>query len=129
MQNDAKIRQLRELGLFWPAIAEQFLGRTAGIIVARYYTKIKTADPFQTGFGSCVIFFRAPSAEVGDTDEGPEWEVEEICGHRRLDDDSVELLVRWKGGEEIWELYKNVAETEALDRFERLRGPVTVVTL
>jgi hypothetical protein len=35
--------------------------------------------------------------------------VEEICGDRKLDDGGVELLVRWKGGEETWEPYENVA--------------------
>ena len=56
-----------------------------------------------------------------------EWEVEEICGHRRLDDGSVELLVRWGGGEETWEPYDNVAETEALDRYEDLHGQVSAI--
>jgi hypothetical protein len=52
-------------------------------------------------------------------------EVEEICDDRNLDDGSLELLVRWKGGEETWEPYENVAETEALDRYERLHGQVS----
>jgi hypothetical protein len=58
-----------------------------------------------------------------------EWEVEEICGDRTRDDGDLELLVRWKGGEETWEPYENVAETEALDKYERLHGPVTVDTV
>jgi hypothetical protein len=52
------------------------------------------------------------------------WEVEKICNHRAGDDCDLELLVRWKGGEEPWELYENVAETEALDEHERLHGRV-----
>jgi hypothetical protein len=52
---------------------------------------------------------------VGDDGKEEEWEVEEICGDRRLDDGGLELLVKWKGGEEIWEPYENVAEMEALD--------------
>lgn len=71
-------------------------------------------------------YSRAPSAEVGDADEGPEWGVEEICGHGRLDDDSVELLVKWKGGEETWTPYENSQEVEALDKYERLHGRVDV---
>jgi hypothetical protein len=51
-----------------------------------------------------------------------------ISGDRKLDDGSLELLVRWKGGEETWEPYENVAETEALDRYERLHGRVGVDT-
>jgi hypothetical protein len=54
--------------------------------------------------------------------------VEKICGYRKGNDGSVELLVKWGGREETWEPYVNVAETEALDRYERLHGPVTVVT-
>jgi len=34
--------------------------------------------------------------------------------------------VRWKSGEEIWELYENVAETKALDEYERRYGGVGV---
>jgi hypothetical protein len=30
---------------------------------------------------------------------------------------------------EIWELYENVAETEALDEYKRLRGTLTVDTI
>jgi hypothetical protein len=56
-------------------------------------------------------------------------EVEEICRKHRRQDGSWELLVRWKGGEESWEPYENVAETKALDEYERLRGPVTVDTV
>ena len=37
-----------------------------------------------------------------------------------------ELLVKWKGGEETWEPYENMAETEALDEYERLHGQVGV---
>jgi hypothetical protein len=55
-----------------------------------------------------------------------EWEVEEICGHRRGDDGDLQLLVRWRGGEEIWEPYENMAETQALDEYERLHRRVTV---
>jgi hypothetical protein len=65
---------------------------------------------------------------VGDDGGEEEWEVEEICGDRRRDD-VLELLVKWKGGEETWEPYKNVAETEALDKYERLHGRVTVDTV
>ena len=36
---------------------------------------------------------------VGDAG-GEEWELEEICDDRKLDDGSVKLLVKWKGGEE-----------------------------
>ncbi|KAH6842964.1 hypothetical protein B0I37DRAFT_383308 [Chaetomium sp. MPI-CAGE-AT-0009] len=58
---------------------------------------------------------------VGDAGE-EEWELEEICDDRKLDDGSVELLVNWKGRDETWEPYGNVAETEALDDHEHLYG-------
>ena len=66
--DDAKILQLKGQGHSWSAIAEQFPGRSAGAIQVRYHTKLKTA----------------------------EWEVGEICGHRRRDDGGLELLVRWE---------------------------------
>ena len=66
---------------------------------------------------------------VGDDGREEEFPVEEICGDRGLDDGGLELLVKWKGGEETWEPYENVAETEALDEYERLYGPVTVYTV
>ncbi len=34
---------------------------------------------------------------------------------RQLAGGGLEFLVKWKGGEETWEPYENVAETEALD--------------
>jgi hypothetical protein len=96
--DDATILRLKGQGLPWVEIAEQFPGRSAGAIQLRYHTKLKTV----------------------------EWEVEEICGRRTQDDGAVELLVKWKGGEETWEPYENVAETEALDEYERLHGQVIV---
>jgi hypothetical protein len=51
-----------------------------------------------------------------------EWEVEEICGCRNMDDGGLQLHVKWKGGEKTWEPYENVADTEALDRYERIHG-------
>ncbi|KAH7010861.1 uncharacterized protein B0I36DRAFT_257062 [Microdochium trichocladiopsis] len=101
--DDAMILQLKGQGLSWSAIAKQFPGRTAGAIQVRYQTKLKTADL--------------------------EWEVEEIGGDRKRDDGGLELLVRWKGGEETWEPYENMAETKALDEYERLHGRVIVDTV
>ncbi len=100
--DDAKILELKGQGLSWSAIAEEFPGRSAGAIQVRYQTKLKTTE---------------------------EWEVEEICGKNRRDDGGWELHVKWKGGEETWEPYDYVAETEALDEYERLYGPVTVYTV
>ena len=72
----------------------------------------------------------ALSPVVGDdSGEEEEWEVEEICGNRKGDDGGLELLVRWGGGEETWEPYENMAETKALDEYERLHGRVTVDTV
>jgi hypothetical protein len=52
-----------------------------------------------------------------------EWEAGEICRHRRRDDGGLELLVRLGNGEEP---YENMAETKALDEYERLHGRVIV---
>lgn len=55
-----------------------------------------------------------------------EWEVEEICNYRKPEGGGLEFVVKWKGGEETWEPFEHVAETEALDRYERLYGPVAL---
>ncbi|KAL2188037.1 hypothetical protein L209DRAFT_777978 [Thermothelomyces heterothallicus CBS 203.75] len=125
-EDDTKICQLKDQGLSWPAIAKQFLGRTAGAIEVRYHTKLKAADPSRIGTQHVCDLSREPSAEVDGFGEEEEWEVEEICSDRELDDSRLELLVKWKGGEETWEPYENVAEIEALDRYERLHGPISV---
>ncbi len=80
---------------------------------------IKPPTPLEAGLDNCVITL-GRSPVVGD-DCG-----EEICGDRRLDDGGLELLVKWKGGEETWESYENVTEAEALDEYERHHGRVGV---
>jgi hypothetical protein len=119
--DDAKIRRLKEQGLSGIEIAKHFTGRSAGAIEVRYHTKLKTADPSQTRSRQLRDHSRALSPVVGDDGE-EEWEVEEICGDRRLDDGGLALFVKWKGGEKTWEPYKNVAETEAFEEYERLHG-------
>lgn len=49
-------------------------------------------------------------------------DVEEISNHRKPDGGGLEFLVKWKGGDETWEPSEYVAETEALDKHERLHG-------
>ncbi len=66
--------QLKGQGLSWTEIAEQLPGRSAAAVEVRYHTKLKTADL--------------------------EWEVKEIGGDRKGDDGGLELLMRWKGGED-----------------------------
>lgn len=100
--DDAKILRLKEQGLSWSAIAEEFPGRSAGAIQVRYQTKLKPTEEW--------------------------WEVEEICRKNRRHDGSWEVLVRWKGGEETWEPFENLAETEALHEYERRHGTVAVNT-
>ncbi|KAK4233638.1 hypothetical protein C8A03DRAFT_19323 [Achaetomium macrosporum] len=124
-KDDKKIRQMKEQGLSWIAIAKHFPGRTAGAIEARYHAKLKTVGPCRNGARRLCDYPRAPSAVADDLGEEEEFPVEEICGDRKLDDGGVELLVKWKGGEETWEPYENLAETEALDRYERLHGQVS----
>ena len=57
-------------------------------------------------------------------EEGENWELQEICGKRRVDDGILELLVKRKSGRETWEMYEDVAnvEREAVDEYERLYG-------
>ena len=94
---------------------EHFPGRSARAVEVRYHTKLKAADPSRSGSRQWSDHSRALSPEVGDDGGEEEFPVEEICGDRRLDDGGVELLVKCKGGEETWEPYENVAETEAMD--------------
>jgi hypothetical protein len=92
----------------------------------RYYTKLETADPSRSISRQSCDDSLALSPVVGDDSGEEEWEVEEICGDRRRDDGDLELLVKWK---ETWVPYENVAETEALDEYERLHGQVTMDTV
>jgi hypothetical protein len=62
-------------------------------------------------------------------DEGEEWELKEVCGHRRAGDGFWEVLVKWKSGRKpTWEDYEDVARTdpESLDEYERVHGKVIV---
>ena len=77
--DNAKIRQLKEQGLSWIAIAEHFPGRSVGANKVRYHTKLKTANPSRSGSRQLYDDSRALSPVVGD-DSGEEWEVEEIRG-------------------------------------------------
>ena len=121
--DDAKILQLKGRGLSWSTIAKQFSGRSPGAIEVRYHTKLKTKS--SRGAPQLCDDSRTPSV-VSDEEE---WEVEGIRHSRELDGGGLEFLVKWKGGEESWEPYENVAETQALDEYERLNGLVTVDTV
>lgn len=117
---NTKIRQLKKRGLSWHVIAKQFPGRSPRAVKVRYHTKLKT-NP-SPGAPQLCDEPRIPLV-VDDPGE-EEWEVEEICSHRKSEDGSLEFLVKWKGGEETWEPLQNVAETEALDRYEHLSSLV-----
>ena len=65
-EDDAKIRQLKEQGLSWIAIAKRFPGRTSRVIQVRYHTKLKTADPSRSGSRPLYDHSRALSPVVGD---------------------------------------------------------------
>jgi len=120
IQDDAKICLLKGQGLSWLAIAQQLPGRSPGAIAVRYYTRLKTSP----ARGARQLCDDSQTPLVMDDPGGEEWEVEEICDDRELDDGGLEFLVKWRGGDETWEPSENVAETEALDKYERLRGPV-----
>lgn len=100
-EDDTKICQLKKQGLSWFAITKRFLGRTPGAIEARYRAKLKTTNPSRAGARRLCDSARTPS--VVDNASEQEWGLEEICDCRELDDGSVELRVKWKGGEETWE--------------------------
>ena len=86
-EDDAKIRQLKEKGESWLAIAEQFPGRSPGAIGVRYHTYLKT-NPSR---GAPQLYDPQTPSVVDDEEE---WEVEEIYDDRKLDDGSVKFLVK-----------------------------------
>ncbi|KAK4206404.1 hypothetical protein QBC37DRAFT_300861 [Rhypophila decipiens] len=116
-QDDAKICQLKEQGLSWLAIAKQLPGRSAPAIEARYYAKLKPSPSLQR-----QRRHNTPQTPVVDDSNGVEWDVEEISNHRKSDSGGLEFPVKWKGGDETWEPFEYVAETEALDKYEHLHG-------
>ena len=100
LADDAKISRLKEQGLSWVAIAEQFPGRSPGAIEVRYHTKLKTKSSRRAP--QLCDDSRTPSVvgDAGDEEGEEEWEVEEIRYSRKLDGGGLEFLVKWKGGEE-----------------------------
>jgi hypothetical protein len=52
------------------------------------------------------------------TDAGEEeWPIEEITKHRMLDDSHQEYFVKWETGEETWEPFANLCQTQALQDY------------
>ena len=74
-------------------MAKHFPGRSAGAIEVRYNTKLQITNPAQRGAPQLCNSPRTPSVVDNDTNE-EEWEVEGICGDRRLDSGGLELLVK-----------------------------------
>jgi hypothetical protein len=65
---------------------------------------------------------------VFSTEEGAEYEVEAILGHRLGRRNRLELLVRWKGydvSEDSWEPEANLANAEELLRSYKLKEKLT----
>ena len=50
-----------------------------------------------------------------------EWFVDEITGHRWIDN-NVEFNICWTAGDETWEPYSHVKDLEALDHYYALMG-------
>ncbi|KXN81834.1 hypothetical protein AN958_03630, partial [Leucoagaricus sp. SymC.cos] len=55
-------------------------------------------------------------------DDEHEWFVDEIIGHRHLDDGQLEFEVRWSLGDTTWEPAGNCTDLSALDRYLELHG-------
>ncbi|KXN81608.1 hypothetical protein AN958_04320 [Leucoagaricus sp. SymC.cos] len=55
-------------------------------------------------------------------DDEHEWFINEIIGHRHLDDGQLEFEVRWSLSDTIWEPAGNCADLSALDRYLELHG-------
>ena len=62
--------------------------------------------------------------DVGN-DNDMEWVVDELLTHR-WKGTQVEFLVRWNLGNTTWEPYAHCKELEALDRYLKLQGAVSV---
>jgi transposase InsO family protein len=56
------------------------------------------------------------------TDHEQEWFVDEILAHRWVDQDQLELQVRWTLGDVTWEPLAECKELEALDAYLELHG-------
>ena len=69
LADDAKIRQLKEQGLSWIAMAKHFLGRSIGAIKVRYNTKLQITNPAQRGALQLYNSPRIPSVVDNDTNE------------------------------------------------------------
>ena len=67
--DDAKIRQLKEQGLSWIAMAKHFPGRSTGAIKVRYNTKLQITNPAQRRVPQLYNSPRTPSVVDNDTNE------------------------------------------------------------
>ena len=59
--------------------------------------------------------------DFGSADE-PEWFVDEILGHRWVNQSKLEFQIRWTLGDITWELLVECKELEALDEYLDLCG-------
>ncbi|KAK4243538.1 hypothetical protein C7999DRAFT_44666 [Corynascus novoguineensis] len=114
--DDAEILQLKEKGMSWVEIAKHFPGRS------------KTANTSRRGVRQPHDHSQTPLVVDGHSSE-EEWVLRRFFCPKKPADGGVELLVKWKGGEETWEPYENMAETEALGEYKRLSGTLTVDTV
>jgi hypothetical protein len=60
--------------------------------------------------------FRSPGDEVVRDGGEKEWEVDEILGHRRYQNDVIRFKVKWKAGDETWEPLKSLVDWEDGER-------------
>ncbi|KAK0616936.1 hypothetical protein B0T14DRAFT_568502 [Immersiella caudata] len=77
---------------------------------ARYYAELKISR----SRGVPRLCDSSQTSVVDDAGE-EEYEVNEICNYRKSEDGGLEFLVKWKCGDETWEPFESIAETEALD--------------
>ncbi|KAK8029447.1 hypothetical protein PG993_010738 [Apiospora rasikravindrae] len=130
-EDDEKIIRLKQEGLLWDEIAEQFPGRSSNALYVRYMTKLKGTPRLRQGRRRSVTARRrknarqassSPSATESENDGNEEWPLTKITKSRTMQGGNVQYRVWWKDGAKTWEPYDNVKDTRALEEYESSRG-------
>lgn len=129
--DDKKIICLKNKGLTWEEIADQFPGRSSKALHVRYSTKLRGKRPARQGRRRNVTTrgrkdvrqaSPTPLATEGESDGDEEWPLTKITKSRTMHDGSVQYRVCWENGAKTWEPYDILKETRALEEYESSRS-------
>ncbi|KAK8073302.1 hypothetical protein PG994_004201 [Apiospora phragmitis] len=129
--NDKKIIRLKDEGLTWEEIADQFPGRSSTALHVRYSTKLRGKPPARQGRRRNVTTrgrkdvgqaSPTPLATESESDGDEEWLLTKITKSRTMHDGSVQYRVYWEDGAKTWEPYDNVKDTRALEEYKSSPG-------